>query len=143
MPDAESLRSWHLSRHGQVPVIADVRQNNMSAFAFTDNLDIVNPTPIKVLARLEVVATEIGGRVSPFTKGFRPNHNFGNDEDQFFFIGQIEVPENEWVYPGDTKDLPITFLNARGLADFLTLGRKWRIQEGPKLIAVGTVLSIE
>jgi len=115
----------------------------MSAFAFTDNLDIVNPTPIKVLARLVVVATEIGGRVGPFTKGYRPNHNFGNDEDRFFFIGEIEVPENEWVYPGDTKDLPIAFLNARGLADFLTLGRKWRIQEGPKLIAVGTVLSIE
>jgi len=121
----------------------DRSATNMSAFAFTDNLDIIDDIPIRVLARVEVVTTEKGGRQGPFTKGFRPNHNFGKDADRFFFIGQIEVPDDEWVYPGETRDLLITFLNARGLADLLKLGRKWRIQEGPRLVATGTVLSIE
>lgn len=121
----------------------NVRQKIMPAYAFTDNLDIIDKTPIRVLARISVVPTEDGGRQGPFTKNYRPNHNFGEDTERFFFIGQVEVPENEWVYPGDTRDLPITFLNARGLAELLKPGRTWRIQEGPKLVATGTILSIE
>jgi hypothetical protein len=115
----------------------------MPAFAFNDNLDIIDHTPIKVFARLDVVSTEAGGRVGPFTNGLRPNHNFGGDADRFFFIGQVEVPDGQWVYPGDTRELWITFLNARGLRELLLPGRQWRIQEGPKLIAMATVLSIE
>jgi translation elongation factor EF-Tu-like GTPase len=115
----------------------------MPAFAFTDNLDIIDKKPIKVFARLEVVSTEDGGRQGPFTSGYRPNHNFGREEDRFFFIGQVEVPEGEWVHPAETRELPITFLNARGLAELLTPGRRWRIQEGGKLVAISSLLSIE
>lgn len=116
---------------------------NMKMFSFTDNLDIVDDTPIVVRAKITVIPTDQGGRVGPFTKGLRPNHNFGSEDDRFFYIGQIEVPEGEWVYPGDTRELCVTFLNARGLSEMLTLGRTWRIQEGPKLIATGTVIAIE
>lgn len=115
----------------------------MKMFSFTDNLDIVDNTPIVVRAKITVVPTAEGGRVGPFTKGLRPNHNFGSEYDSFFYIGQIEVPEGEWVYPGETRELSITFLNARGLLEMLTPGRTWRIQEGPKLIATGSVIAIE
>ncbi|TLD68530.1 hypothetical protein FEM03_22255 [Phragmitibacter flavus] len=112
-------------------------------FSFTDNLDIVDNKPIVVLAKIAMAPTDKGGRIGPFTKGLRPNHNFGSEEDRIFYIGQIEVPESEWVYPGETRELSITFLNARGLAEMLTPGRTWRIQEGPKLIGTGTVIAIE
>ncbi|CAN5824742.1 hypothetical protein BH11VER1_BH11VER1_24260 [soil metagenome] len=51
--------------------------------------------------------------------------------------------EGEWVYPGETRELSITFLNAPGLSEMLTPGRTWRIQEGPKQIGAGTVIGIE
>ena len=115
----------------------------MTMFGFTDNLDIVDDKPIVVRAKIRMIPTDKGGRVGPFTKGLRPNHNFGSEEDRFFYIGQIEVSEGEWVYPGDTRELSITFLNARGLSKMLTPGRTWSIQEGPKLIGTGTVIAIE
>jgi hypothetical protein len=59
-----------------------------------------------------------------------------------FFIGQIEVPEGTWIHPGETHDLIITFFNVRGLADNLSVGRVWRIQEGPKHVATAEVLSV-
>lgn len=112
-------------------------------FSFTDNLDIVDEKPIRVRATITMVPSDKGGRIGPFTQGFRPNHNFGSQEDRFFHIGQIEVPEGEWVYPGETRELRITFLNARGLSEMLTPGRTWRVQEGPKLIGTGTVIAVE
>ena len=113
----------------------------MDIFSFTDNLDIVDEKPIVVRATIAVVPTDKGGRVGPFTKGLRPNHNFGSQDDRFFYIGQIEVPEGEWVYPGETRELSVTFLNARGLCDLLKPGRTWRIQEGARLIGTGTVIA--
>lgn len=81
-------------------------------------------------------------RRTPFTARFRPNHNFGAAEDRVFYIGQIEVPEGTWVHPGDTRELEITFLNVRGLAELLIPGRTWRIQEGPRQVATGEVLAV-
>jgi len=115
----------------------------MTFFTFTDNLDIVDEKPIRVLAKIALTPQNEGGRHGPFTKGFRPNHNFKGPENTFFFIGQIEVSENEWVYPGETRELFVTFLNARGLRELLTPGRVWRIQEGSKFIATGTVIAVE
>ncbi len=43
---------------------------------------------------------------------------------------------------GETRDLPITFLNVRGLAELLHVGRKWRIQEGGKLVATPNYLRL-
>lgn len=115
----------------------------MSIFSFTDNLDIVDEKPIVVRAKIATIPTDDGGRVGPFTKGFRPNHNFGSSDDRYYYIGKIEVEEGDWVYPGESRELLITFLNARGLSDLLQPGRTWRIQEGAKLIGSGTVIAIE
>jgi len=67
----------------------------MTMFSFTDNLDILDDKPIVVRATIVVVPTDQGGRVGPFAKGLRPNQNFGSEDDRFFYIGQIEVPEGE------------------------------------------------
>jgi translation elongation factor EF-Tu-like GTPase len=112
------------------------------AFFFHDNLEPAGEKPIRVLARIKVLRTEDGGRAGPFTKNFRPNHNFGALNDRFFFIGQIEVPEGKWIHPGETHDLEIAFLNVRGLIENLSIGRVWRIQEGERYIAAAEVLSL-
>ena len=96
--------------------------------------------PICVLARIAVVATDEGGKNQPFTKNYRPNHNFGSAENNETFIGQIEVPEGSRVYPGETHDLVVRFMDAPGLNALLEIGRTWRIQEGRKLVARAQVL---
>jgi len=112
------------------------------SFVFYDELRPAGDGPLRVLARVRVLAAQDGGRTSPFTARYRPNHNFGAPEDRHFFIGQIEVPEGEWVYPGETRDIVITFLNVAGLSQHLQVGREWRIQEGGKLVAIAEVLSV-
>lgn len=97
---------------------------------------------IRVLARVQVLTAGEGGRTHPFTSGYRPNHNFGAAGSREFFIGQVEVPENGWVYPGEARELAITFLNAVGLREQLTPGRRWRIQEGGRLVATAELLSL-
>lgn len=114
----------------------------MKGFSFTDVLEPAGDKPIRVLARISVLRTEDGGREGPFTVSYRPNHNFGGPADRVFYIGQVEVPQGTWVHPGETRDLVITFLNVRGLSDLLQVGRRWRIQEGPKHVATGEVLAL-
>jgi len=95
----------------------------MRAFHFTDVLEPAGEEPIRVLARISVISTDKGGRKGPFTKSYLPNHNFGAPDDRVFYAGQIEVPEGTWIQPGETRDLPITFLNVRGLSELLPVGR--------------------
>ena len=114
----------------------------MTIFQFRDVLEPAGDRPIRVLARISVLRTEDGGRQTAFKGGYRPNHNFGAAEDRVFYVGQVEAPEGTWVSPGETRDLVVTFLNVRGLGALLTVGRKWRIQEGPTHVATGEVLAL-
>lgn len=114
----------------------------MSVFAFTDLLGPTNSRPIRVLARISVLDTGKGGRKTPFKSRYRPNHNFGGPEDNRFYIGQVEFSDVALIHPGEIREVIITFLSGPGLADLLQVGRTWRIQEGPKLVANGEVLQV-
>ena len=109
---------------------------------FADVVDVVGDEPIRVLARISVLSTAEGGRQGPFKGPYRPNHNFGDADNHIFHIGRVEVPEGIWVQPGEVVELVITFLNVRGLSEKLTIGRTWRIQEGPRLVATGEILEV-
>jgi translation elongation factor EF-Tu-like GTPase len=114
----------------------------MSAFAFTDLLGPADSKPIRVLARISVLDSDKGGRMTPFHTRYRPNHNFGGPDDNRFYIGQVEFSVVPMIHPGEVREVVITFLNGPGLADLLQVGRRWRIQEGPKLVATGEVLQL-
>jgi len=114
----------------------------MNIEVFTDVLESAGDRPIRVLARVSVHRTDEGGRHGPFTSGYRPNHNFGGPMDRVFFIGQVDVPDDAWVQPGETRDLVVTFLNVRGLSDLLRVGRSWRFQEGLRHVATAELLAI-
>ena len=117
---------------------------NMSApFFFFDELRPEGDAPVRVLARVQVLSSEEGGRTSPFRAQYRPNHNFGAPESRHFYIGQVEIPEGESVAPGETRELVITFLPVVGVAEELKPGRRWRIQEGAKLVALAEVLAVK
>ncbi|MEJ2743865.1 MAG: hypothetical protein P8176_15695 [Gammaproteobacteria bacterium] len=114
-------------------------------FSFSDNLDVVEGGPLIVKAKVSLLATEDGGRHTPIVGGysFRPNHNFGNEENRNFYIGQIDFEKSDTIYPGEERIVTIRFLNVRGLKENLNVGLVWRIQEGPTLIAHGKVLDVQ
>lgn len=115
----------------------------MKAFAFNDLMD--SGKPVRVHAEISFVATEDGGRKHPVSPeySYRPNHNFGDSDNRSFYVGQVEAPPGQYLHPGKTYQLPITFLSGPGLQEALCVGREWRIQEGPHLVATAKVLSIE
>lgn len=104
-----------------------------------DILDTVSDYPLLVEAEFTLYRTEDGGRSTPFTKNFRPNHNFDWPENGRFFIGQVEMKEDEWMFPGETKTLNITFLDAVGLRELLIEGCIWKIQEGSRVVGEAKV----
>jgi translation elongation factor EF-Tu-like GTPase len=104
-----------------------------------------DPAPtITVQARIHLFKTEEGGRKTGMRSGLRPNHNFGTADNVGFYIGQISFPgDDREILPGASAEVTVLFLNAKGLRGHLQVGRRWRIQEGSRLIADAEVLSIE
>lgn len=78
----------------------------------------------------------------PITGSYRPNHNFFGPDDREYTIGFIDLPTGTELHPGESIDLPVTFLDWPGLAGQIYPSREWRIQEGPKLVGIGTVVEV-
>jgi translation elongation factor EF-Tu-like GTPase len=97
---------------------------------------------IRVVARISVLTPEAGGRSTPFTTGYSPNHNFGAPDGLSFHIGRIEVPSGAWIHPGETRDLVVHFIGNSDLAELIQVGRTWLIQEATKHVATGEILTV-
>ena len=104
-----------------------------------DVLEFADDGPYLVEAELTLYKPEDGGRATPITQNYRPNHNFDWPKNERMFIGQVELKEGEWMHPGEEKIVNITFLDAKGLRELLTVGRKWRIQEGSHVIGEAVI----
>ncbi len=50
--------------------------------------------------------------------------------------------EGRELRPGETMEVDIAFWRAPGLGELLHPGRRWRIQEGLKLVGIGTVAAV-
>lgn len=98
---------------------------------------------VRVSASIRFLQTEEGGRTSPLSGGsYRPNHNFFGPDSREMCVGSIELPKGKRVAPGDTIRTEITLLVYPAVEPEITEGRQWRIQEGAKLVAVGTILKV-
>ena len=97
---------------------------------------------ILVRANIRLLPTAEGGRTTPIKGSYRPNHNFFGPDDRNMTIGFIELPEGKELHPGESIDLPIIFRKWPGLEDQIYPGREWRIQEGAKLVGIGTVFEV-
>jgi len=99
---------------------------------------------VRVRASIRLLSTEEGGRSSPLLGGgsYRPNHNFFGPDDRDMCMGFIELPEDQQVAPGDTIQTEMTLWIYPAVKPEIRSGRQWRIQEGGKLVAVGTILEV-
>jgi len=97
---------------------------------------------IKVEAEVSLLPVNESGREKGITTGYRPNHNFGSEENTEMRVGQISVENDEWIEPGQTKKAIIDFLMPEGYIIDLAPGLGWRIQEGRKLVGNGRVIKL-
>jgi elongation factor Tu len=103
----------------------------------------MNDRYVSVTARIRLLSAAEGGRTAPLRRGsYRPNHNFFGPDDRTMTVGFIDLPDGTELEPGGTIDVPMTFWNWPGLEGKIYPGREWRIQEGAKLVGVGTVLEV-
>lgn len=102
----------------------------------------MNDKGVCVKANIRLLPTPESGRTAPIRGSYRPNHNFFGPDDHDMTIGFIDLPNGIELHPGESIDLPITFWNWPSLEGQIYPGREWRIQEGAKLVGVGTVLEL-
>lgn len=102
----------------------------------TDNLIIVK-------AKITMKATEKGGRQSGFKSGYRPNHVFEIPDDLRnlkTYIGDIQFDDQELIQPGETRIVIVRFLKIPQVEKYITVGRKWFINEAAKTVGFGEIL---
>jgi len=99
---------------------------------------------VRVEARIHFLSTEEGGRSSPLQGGgsYRPNHNFFGPDNHELCVGFIDLAEDERVAPGDTIEKALTLWIFPAVEPEIREGREWRIQEGERLVATGTILRV-
>jgi len=95
-----------------------------------------------VRVRIRLLSSTEGGRTSPIVGGtkYRPNHNFLSAQNRHMGMGEISLPEGVSLFPGESIEVEMTLYPWPADID-LSPGREWRIQEGGKLVGIGTLLS--
>lgn len=100
---------------------------------------------LKVKAKVTLYSTENGGRKTPISTGYRPNHVFDYKKNKNDFIstlvGEIEF-DCGYIYPGQTEIVTIDFLPIGSIDLFLQKGRIWGLHEGIRKVGEAEVLEI-
>ncbi|MCR1026082.1 hypothetical protein NQT66_14765 [Cellulophaga baltica] len=104
------------------------------------------PEVIHVKAKLILIPTEDGGRKTGITSGYRPNHVFEyqtNGQFKYAYMGDIQTDKDDWIMPGETKEVIVRFLSRQPIDEYMDIGRKWWIHEGHRVIGDAKILKIE
>jgi translation elongation factor EF-Tu-like GTPase len=100
---------------------------------------------IVIKAKITFKSTEEGGRKTGIKSGYRPNHAFEkpvNIKLLRAYIGEIIFDYKEFIQPGETNDVTVSFLKVPEIEKFMKVGQKWFIYEPPILIAEGELIEI-
>jgi translation elongation factor EF-Tu-like GTPase len=95
-----------------------------------------------VRAEIRLLSPAEGGRDAPIKGSFRPNHNFSGPDNSDMAVGLVTIPDQVLLSPGERAEATVTFLTSAELARQIRPGKRWRIQEGRKLIGEGTILEV-
>lgn len=100
---------------------------------------------IYVIAKLKLFKTENGGRQTPISTGYRPNHVFEYKENSSDFvatyIGQVNFDQDK-IHPGETAEVEVMFLDAYNINELLIEDRIWWIHEGARKIGKAKITKV-
>jgi len=108
-------------------------------------INIKNGDLIIVKAKITMKSTEDGGRHFSFKSGYRPNHVFElpeNLQDLKTYIGDILFDDQELFEPGTAKVVTVRFLNILDIQRYISIGRKWYINEAVRTLGFGEIMSV-
>lgn len=97
---------------------------------------------VKVKAFLTMLPESESGWKTPITSIFRPNHNFSSPENINMCFGEITMPKNQSIYPGERKEVHITFMLLAEYKKKIKPGFKWRIQAASQYFATGEIIEV-
>src|SRR5687767_9646011 len=100
---------------------------------------------IIVSARIAMKRTADGGRSSGIFPGYRPNHVFELPAKGHLlnaWPGEIQFDHQQSILPGETTTVTVRFVNVPGLENYITVGRKWSINEGPNTVGEAEILEV-
>jgi translation elongation factor EF-Tu-like GTPase len=89
-------------------------------------------------ARIRLLKTEEGGRVSCVRSGYRPNIRFG----ALYTDVALTLWDRQQAYPGDDCEVGVTFVNLDYIREYLVTGASSKLMEGSRKVGEGTCLSI-
>ncbi len=104
------------------------------------------PEMIHVIAKLALFPTKQGGRKNGIASGYRPDHVFeyqSNGQFKYAYMGDIQFDQTEMIKPGETKEVLVRFLSRQPIDEYMDIGRKWWIHEGPNKIGEAEIIEIE
>jgi hypothetical protein len=76
---------------------------------------------------------------SPASTGYRPNHLVTRG---FLTSGVHEYPDADWVQPGETAEVLITFAFPQHYPKSLWRGKTIRIQEGGRIFGFAEIIEV-
>lgn len=91
---------------------------------------------IKVKAKIKLYEN---GRKTPFANGYRPMFNFIKEMKT---SGKIEFKDKEEFYPGEEREVEISFLSKKYLGDDFIKGKKFTFCEGEVPLGDGEIKEI-
>lgn len=100
---------------------------------------------IIVKAKIYLKTLEEGGRTTGIKSGYRPNHAFEQPKDIKTiktYIGDIQLDEQEFIEPGETKIVTVRFLRNPVVEQYIHIGQKWFIYEVPRLVAEAEIIEV-
>lgn len=105
-----------------------------------------------LVTRIELLATDEGGRSRPVTSDYRPNCWFGQLVDgerlytdvRFFFDegGEADSDGSLWIPPGGSAKARAFPLFPERVRPIVSVGMTFDMCEGPKIIGCGTIDAI-
>lgn len=97
---------------------------------------------VEVKAMFTLLTKNESKQHNPVTSKLRPNHNFYGPENRYMCFGEVTVPGDERIYPGESKVVFIKFCLSAEHKKQIKVGFKWRIQAASKHFANGEILEI-
>ncbi len=90
-------------------------------------------------AKIRFLSAEEGGRSKPVFSSYRPNHDFGVHDDYGLVDAVHEYVGTDHCDPGQSVFAKLTFLNDQPVLRRLFPGQEFRVQEGARIVAIGSI----
>ena len=127
--------------------VFDVMAYDKYTYASYTDLDVRDSKYlIHVMAKIKLLSTEQGGRMSGISSGYRPNHVFEYKPNGDFvetMMGDIQFTSPEMLDLDKQYEVLVRFPLKQRIERFLEIGRIWWIHEANRKVGFGEIISFK